>query len=378
MPFIFLVGLLANLCSILFIWLDIYLFRQWYLHQGLSTAYEQDYAQRCLIGAIIILIYLLFGKFLVRLLLSKSRKGEDEPKAVRYSEQQQLKRPDGCIINVEHGGIKGKQTIVFLHGWNSNSMQWYYQKKYVETDYHLVLVDHPGLGHSKRPSNKDYSLEKLAADLDAVMEAAHAKDPILWGHSMGGFAILTFCKLYLRKLSSIKGIILQHTTYTNPTKTILSSRLTHAIQNPIIRPLCRVMIAISPILWLIKWISYLNGVTLMMTRWVTYAGTQTAKQLDYTSYLATLAPPAITGRGVLGMFDYDATSILSKINVPTLVIGADADRLTKLEASVTMNKAIPGSTLLVLSPAGHMGFMEQHGIVNQKVAEFLRSTKKVV
>jgi pimeloyl-ACP methyl ester carboxylesterase len=378
MPFIFLVGLIANLSSILLIWLDIYLFRQWYLHKSISTVYGQDYAQRCLIGAIIILVFLLLGKFLVRLIVSKTRKGEDEPKAERYSEQQQIHRPDGSIINVEHGGAKGKQTIIFLHGWNSNSMQWYYQKKHFEKDYHLVLIDHPGLGNSKRPKNKDYSLEKLATDLDAVIEAAHAKDPILWGHSMGGFAILTFCKLYLTKLSSIKGIILQHTTYTNPTKTILSSRLTHAIQNPIIRPLCRIMIAISPILWLIKWISYLNGVTLMMTRLMTYAGTQTAKQLDFTSYLATLAPPAITGRGVLGMFNYDATSILSKITVPTLIIGADTDRLTRPEASVTMNKAIPGSTLITLSPAGHMGLIEQHCLVNLKVAEFLKATKKVV
>jgi pimeloyl-ACP methyl ester carboxylesterase len=378
MPFILLAALFANLCSVILIWLDIYLFRQYYLYKGLPTVYEQDYAQKCLIGAIIILVYMLLGKFLVRLFLSKSQKGEGDPKAERYSEQQQIHRPDGSIINMEHGGKKGKQTIIFLHGWNSNSMQWYYQKKHFEKDYHLVLMDHPGLGNSKRPSNKDYSLEKLAADLDAVIDAASAVNPILWGHSMGGFTILTFCKLYLTKLSKINGIILQHTTYTNPTKTILSSRLTHAIQDPILKPLCWIMIATSPLIWLIKWMSYLNGVTLIMTRWMTYAGTQTAKQLDFTSYLATLAPPAVTGRGVLGMFNYDATSILSKINVPTLIIGADTDRLTMLEASKTMSECIPGSTLVTLSPAGHMGLIEQHTLVNQKVAGFLMSTKTVV
>ena len=30
-------------------------------------------------------------------------------------------------------------------------------------------MDHAGLGKSKRPDNRDYSLEKLANDLDAVL-----------------------------------------------------------------------------------------------------------------------------------------------------------------------------------------------------------------
>ena len=373
MPFILLVGLFANLCSIFLIWFDIYLIRQWYLYKGMAIVSKQDYANGCLISAIIILSYILTGRFLVRLLLSKSRKGDEGPKAERYPEQQQLYRPDGSIINVEHGGVKGKQTIIFLHGWNSNSLEWYYQKKYFEKDYHLVLVDYPGLGKSRRPNNKDYSLEKLAADLIVVIESANVKNPVLWGHSMGGFTILTFCKLYLTKIPAIKGIILQHTTYTNPTKTILSDRLTYAIQEPVLKPLCKVMIAIFPMLWLIKWISYLNGVALLMTRLMTYAGTQTPKQLDFSSLLATMASPEVVGRGVLGMFEYDATLILTKINVPTLIIGADKDRLTKLEASKTMNERIPGSVLFTLSPAGHMGLIEQHTLVNQRVAEFLKS-----
>ena len=375
MPFILLAALFINLFTIASVLLEVYLIRQWYLYKDVLTLHDQDYAQRCLIGAIILFLYLALGRFLVRILFSKSSKGENEPKAERYPEQHQVHRPDGSIINVEQGGVKGNQTIVFLHGWNSNSMQWYYQKKYFEKNYHLVLLDHPGLGKSKRPNNKDYSLEKLAADLDAVIDTCPVKDPVLWGHSMGGFTILTFCKLYLPKLSRIKGIILEHTTYTNPTKTTLLGSLTNAIQNPILRPLCWVMIALSPVLWLIKWLSYLNGIALIMARYMTYAGTQTPSQLDFTALLSTMAPPAITGRGVLGMFKYDATPILSKLNLPTLVIGADTDRLTKLQASITMNKSIPGSTLVTLSPAGHMGLIEQHAVVNQKVAEFMNAPK---
>jgi len=207
--------------------------------------------------------------------------------------------------------------------------------------------------------------------LNAVIDYSNVKDPILWGHSMGGFTILTFCRVYFNKMDRIKGIILEHTTYTNPTKTSIMSGLLQAIQNPVLKPICWIMIGLSPLLWISRWMSYLNGSSLIMTRLLTFAGTQTAKQLDFTALLSTMAPPAITGRGVLGMFEYDATEVLSQINIPTLVIGADKDRLTKLEASVFMNEHIPGSQLLVLSSAGHMGFVEQHRHVNAVAGKFL-------
>jgi pimeloyl-ACP methyl ester carboxylesterase len=377
MPILILIAILANVFTFGFIWLDIYLLREWYLHKDLiQEHYGQEYAQYCLIAAIVLTAFMLLGKFVTRFMVSKSKPGEDEPKMERYDEQYSLERPDGSVINVEHGGVKGKQTIVFIHGWNSNSMQWYYQKKYFENDYHLVLMDHAGLGKSKRPDNKDYSLEKLANDLDAVLSFSNVKDPVLWGHSMGGFTILTFCKLFPAKLAGIKGIILEHTTYTNPVKTSIMSKLLQVIQNPVLKPLCWIMVALSPLLWISKWMSYLNGNSLIMTRFMTFAGTQTAQQLDFTSLLSTMAPPAITGRGVLGMFEYDATATLSRIPVPALVIGADSDKLTKLEASITMFKGIPNAKLLTLSPAGHMGFVEQHAYVNKEVGSYLINLAK--
>jgi pimeloyl-ACP methyl ester carboxylesterase len=373
MPLLLLAYTLTNLFSIAFVVIEVYLWRQWYLHKDLLSSNDHDYAERCLIGAIILLIYLLIGKSLIRLLFSKARKGEDEPKAERLQEQQQIQRPDGSIINVEQGGVKGKQTIVFIHGWNSNSMQWYYQKKYFEANYHLVLMDHAGLGKSKRPNNNDYNLEKLASDLDAVIEETGAKNPILWGHSMGGFTILTYCKVYSQKLPNIKGLILEHTTFTNPTKTSILSGLLTAIQNPVLKPLCWLMIALSPILWLSRWLSYMNGNMLIMTRFMTFAGTQTGKQLDFTSFLSAMAPPSITARGVLGMFKYEATDVLTQIEVPTLVVGANTDRLTKLDASITMSSRIPQAKLVTLAPAGHMGFVERHQEVNAAVASFINA-----
>jgi pimeloyl-ACP methyl ester carboxylesterase len=372
MPLLILGYIIANLFTFLFIWFDIYLWRQWYLYKDIIDNDAHDYAQRCLIGAIALLVYLFFGKTILRVFLGKNRPGEDEPKAERCAKQEQLARPDGTRIHIEQCGTPGKQTLIFIHGWNSNSMQWYYQKKHFSKNYHLVLMDHPGLGKSKKPDNNDFSLEKLAADLKAVIEHVRPVDPVLWGHSMGGFTILTFCKLYKNELANIKGIVLQHTTYTNPTKTSILSGLLTAIQNPVLKPICWIMIALSPIFWLSKWMSFLNGNSLIMTRFLTFAGTQTYQQLNFASYLSTLAPPSVTGRGVLGMFKYDATSTLNEIPVPVLIFGAKYDKLTKFDASEFMNVHIPQSKLVKLDPAGHMGLMERHQEVNEAADSFLQ------
>jgi pimeloyl-ACP methyl ester carboxylesterase len=371
MPIVLLFALLTNAFTIGYVWFEIYLVREWLQHKDLLTSQDQDYAQRCLVIAIVLFVFSVVGHRILPYLFSKIRKNEDAPVLERFPEQRTIKRPDGSIINVEYGGTPGKQPIVFIHGWNSNSMQWYYQKKYFAKDYYLVLMDHAGLGLSKQPNNNDYSLEKLARDLNAVIEHSKLKNPVLWGHSMGGFTILTWCKLYQQKLSSIKGIILEHTTYTNPVKTSIMSSLLTTIQNPVLKPICWIMVALSPILWISKWMSYLNGSSLIMTRFLTFAGTQSPQQLNFTTLLSTMAAPAITGRGVLGMFEYEATDILNNINVPTLVVGATSDKLTKLEASITMARSIPGARLLTLDPAGHMGFVEQHDYVNAEVSNFL-------
>ena len=183
MPILLPVLFFTHLFSIAFIGLEIYLGRQWYMHKDIVG--HQDYAQRCLFGAVAVLAFMSFGRSLIGILLSKAEKGADEPRPERLKDQSRLQRPDGSVINIEQGGLRGRQTIVFIHGWSSNSMQWYYQKKYFSSSYHLVLMDHPGLGKSKSAANKDVSLEKLASDLDAVIESSGAKDPILWGHSMG-------------------------------------------------------------------------------------------------------------------------------------------------------------------------------------------------
>lgn len=371
MPLLLLLLFLIDLLSVAFIFIDGYLWREWYEYRHTAA---DDYANRCLAGALALLAFVLLGRFPVAMLLSKKRPGEEAPENFVSPKHEVLKRPDGSRIHLDYWGNESGQVIIFVHGWNADRTEWFYQRKYFEKDYRLILMDLPGLGRSTRPDNKDFSLAKMARDLSAVIEFTGARNPVLWGHSIGGMTILTLLARHAQSLSvPVKGIILEHTTYTNPVKTILFRKLMTALQKPVLTPLCYLLIYLSPVVWIMRWMSYLNGHSHLMTRLLTFAGTQTFRQLDYITYLSTLAPPAVTARGVLGMFRYDVTQQLSAISVPTLVIAANKDRLTMPDASDYMKTHIPNAQLVTVAPGNHQGLVERHAEVNAAAGRFLQS-----
>jgi pimeloyl-ACP methyl ester carboxylesterase len=373
MPILLLLFLLGDLLSVAIIVADIYLLEEFYTYRNTAA---DEYARRCLMGGIALSSFILLGKFPWIWLVSKRRKNEDQPNLNRSGRSDDVERPDGSVIHLEYCGRKDAQPIIFVHGWNTSSLEWYYQKKFFAKDYRLILVDLPGLGKSKRPSNRDFSLDKMADDLEAVIRHTKAEKPILYGHSIGGMTILTYCAKHAETLRSrIAGIVLEHTTYTNPVRTTIMSRVMTAMQKPVLVPLCYVMIFLSPVFWLMRWLSYLNGNSQLMTRFLTFTGTQTPRQLDFIALLSAMCPPSVVARGVLGMFKYDVTNDLQRIDVPALVIAANKDRLTKPEASRFIHENIRSSELFVAAPAGHQGLIERHAEVNEAVKKFIRNVQ---
>jgi pimeloyl-ACP methyl ester carboxylesterase len=370
MPILLLLLIIEFLPVALF-FLDVHFIREWYFFKD---TYRDEYARNCLYWAIGITAYSVLGKFVVSTLVSKTRSHEEEPQHEHSKYNEKLRRPDGSEIHIEIFGDNQAQPILFIHGWNANSSEWYYERKYFSKDYKVVLMDLPGLGKSKRPKNKDYSLQKMASDVEAVIEHLKLKKVILWGHSIGGMIILTYCTQIATNLEQkVKGIILHHTTFTNPLLTSILSGLLRKIQKPVLYPICYLMIALSPIFWLTKWMNYLNGALLLSTRFLMFTGTQTPAQLDFISQLSAMAPPSVFARGMLGMMKtYDVTVNLKDINVPALIFAGNYDRLTKPIASEYMKRHILNSQLATLKPAGHQGLVERHKEANEVAQKFIQ------
>ena len=272
-------------------------------------------------------------------------------------------------MHVEFYGPEDGQPIILCHGWGPNSTVWYYAKRQLSDRFRVIVWDLPGLGKSTKPKNKDYSIEKYARDLEAVLAIAGSQPTILLGHSMGGMILLTFCRLFPEHLGSrVAGLILVDTTYTNPVKTTIFSRLLRKLQKPLLEPLLHLTIILSPILWLMTWLSYLNGSLYISVELSGFKGTETRGQLNFSALLSALGSPGVLARGTLAMFNYEETKTLSTINIPVLLICGASDIATIPPASIRMNAELPHAQLVTLKPGGHMALMEQ----NQRFAEAVR------
>lgn len=297
-----------------------------------------------------------------------------EPKSFTGQRIMRLSRPDGSELHVEHYGPDDGLTLVFTHGWSLDRTEWYFVQKAMSATHHLVFWDLAGLGKSSAPRNDDHSLEKMAADLQAVINEATRGPVVLIGHSIGGMIQQVFCRLYPHHLNDrVRGLVFVHTTYMNPVKTAWGSALLLALQKPVIEPLNNLTIWLSPLARLSNWQSYWNGSLQLTSRMTSFAGTQSWGQIDYASRLAATASPAVVARGNQAMLRFDERATLPQIHRPVLVVSGAHDRLTKVEASQTIADLLPDARVVTLSPAGHLGHWEQHEQFEVALTEFVAS-----
>lgn len=361
MPLNFLIIWLVGLLSIGLLGGSVYILYEWYVGELAGMYY--------LLGGLALVLWSFTGSFFSLPLLR--RPGNDEPHSMRTGTVQRVPRPDGSVLQVEFYGPEDAQPIILTHGWGPNSTVWYYAKRQLSDRFRVIVWDLPGLGKSNPPKNNDYSLEKYARDLEAVINLVPDQPVILLGHSIGGMITLTFCRLFPEHLGSrVAGLILVDTTYTNPVKTSIFSKFLRAVQKPLLEPLLHLTILLSPLVWLMNWLSYLNGTLYISTELSGFTGTETRGQLNFATLLSAKSKPAVMARGTLAMFKYDETSTLAAINVPVLLVVGASDLATVPGASIRMKAELAQSELFILKPAGHMGLMEQNYQFAEAVSAF--------
>ena len=361
MPFALLTMWVLGVLSLGALGGGVYLVYAWSVGAVVGTAY--------LVGGVALLLFALLGRPLILLLCG--RPGADGPTPWRRGAVQQLQRPDGTLLHVELYGAADAPPLILTHGWGADSTAWYYAKRHLARQFRVIVWDLRGVGRSSLPPRRDFAIETMARDLEAVLDLAGAQPVILVGHSVGGMITLTLSRLLGPRLAErVAGLVLVHTTYTNPVRTTMGARVLQALQTPVLTPLLYLMIALWPVVWLMNWLSFLNGTAHVHSAFTGFAGQQTRAQLNYATLLAQWYSPAVAARGLLAMFRFDETATLATIDVPVLIVPADRDPVLLPSASARMHAGIASSTLQPLTPARHMGFLEQHAAFHTLVETF--------
>ena len=322
-----------------------------------------------LLLGIALLLWTFAGSWLVGL---NFLSGDDRPRKPRSLAEQRITRPDGTRLHVEIFGPANAPTLVLTHGWSLNGNEWDYVRRQLGDRFRLVTWDLRGLGQSTAPSNNDYALERMAEDLNAVVQSAAGSAPVvLVGHSIGGMINLTYCKLFPERLGQqVRGIAQLNTTYTNPARTAKDAERQIRLQNSIGEPLLHTTAVLSPVLRLLNWVAYRSGVLQIYVSSSSFAGTQTRGQVDYAAGSYAKSSPAVVALGTLAMLHWDASDVLAKVNVPVLIISANHDTTTTPAASEHMQQTMPNAHLIVVQPAAHLGVLERNLEYNRAISEF--------
>ena len=321
-----------------------------------------------LVGGLALLALSSGGGLPLILLAGRPRLTDDPPP--KQPLVKVIERPDGSRLHVELYGDNVGPTLVFTHGWSLDSTAWAYAIRQLSGRYRVVVWDLPGMGQSRGPTTGDFSLEKMAADLEAVVQVAGKGPIILVGHSIGGMILQTYCRLYPKQLGPRVGaLVLLHTTFTNPLRTALGAPLWTAIEKPLLVPLNHLTVWLAPLAWLSNWQSYLNGSLHVATRIASFSGRQTWGQLSYGAWLAAKAWPAAVARGNLAMLRFDEQAELPNVEIPVLIIAAGHDRMTKPGASERLEVLLPNARRIEIQ-SGHLGLWEQSREVAELISEF--------
>ena len=92
---------------------------------------------------------------------------------------------DGTRIHFEVTGRRKGTPVVLIQGLGATKSGWNLQRVAMATRYNTIALDNRGAGRSDAPT-RPFTLEQMADDVIAVMDAVGVDSAHIVGASMGG------------------------------------------------------------------------------------------------------------------------------------------------------------------------------------------------
>lgn len=256
---------------------------------------------------------------------------------------------NGTKLNYIDTGGDGT-PVVLLHAFPLNSGQWRQQIDALSDNYRLIAPDLKGFGESDAPEDESgYTMDGYADEVKALLDSIGVDKAVIVGLSMGGYIALA---LWRRSPDLFSALVLADSRAEADPPEGIEKRSNQQQQ---VRDQGTAGL-----------IDVLAGALL--------GEETTGGKPDVIATTRSLMdnPPA----GFIGALEAmkgrpDSTDDLAGINVPTLVIVGEDDKVTPPEASRKLHEHIGGSKLVVLPGSGHLSNLEVPDAFNGALSEFL-------
>ena len=240
---------------------------------------------------------------------------------------------------VERAGLKlyweveGEgEPVLLIMGLGASSEHWFRIVPSLAARFRTIRFDNRGIGQSDAPPGP-YSIEAMADDAAAVIEAAGALPAHVFGNSMGGMIAQ---ELALRHPGHVRSLVLGCTTCGGRASVRAAKEVLAALEpNP--------ALSREEVFWAAAHISY--DASTDRARLAEDFAARASVRRTAEGYLGQLAAV----RAWKGTHDR-----LGRIGVPTLVIHGENDVLIPPENARILASAIPGAQLVLLQGAAHI------------------------
>jgi non-heme chloroperoxidase len=251
----------------------------------------------------------------------------------------------GPRIHFAEKGDSTGQPIVFVHGWPDSWFSFSQVLRLLPEDYHALAFDQRGFGDSERPECC-YTVDALATDVVAFLDAVGLERASLVGHSAGSFVIRRVAETQPQRVERL---------------ILVGSAVT--VANEVTRQL-RVALDTLADPVPVEFVRELQS---------TYVPLPLAFFDEIVSESCKL--PARVWREVAdGMLAFDDAAELGQIEAPTLILWGEQDPLFPRQEQDRLAEAIPGSRLMTYAETGHCPNWERPERMADDLDGFMRKT----
>jgi pimeloyl-ACP methyl ester carboxylesterase len=269
-------------------------------------------------------------------------------------------KENSCNIDIYYEDHGTGKPVVLIHGWPLSGASWEKQVPVLlAAGRRVISYDRRGFGNSSKPTS-GYDYDTFAEDLNKLILTLDLHNAMLVGFSMGGGEVARYLGKYGSKrvervvfLSSVPPFLLK--TPDNP------SGVDKSVFDGIMKA-----ISVDRLAFLSKFFSDFYNVDIL-------EGKRVSKQVVQFSWnVAAGASPKGTFDCVSAWLT-DFRKDLARIDVPTLIIHGDADRILPIDATGRrLHEAIKGSQYVEIKDGPHGIIWTHSEEVNRELLAFSR------
>lgn len=267
---------------------------------------------------------------------------------------QYIRTSDNVKLAVYDQNMKGKETILMIHGWPLSHRMYEYQvQMLLYHDYRVITMDLRGFGLSDAPSFP-YDYDRMADDIRTVVRALNLRSFILAGFSMGGAIVCRYMGRHggfgVRKLALLAAAAPALTRRPDFPYGVAKEAVDQWIEGASTdRP--KLCASFGKML---------------------FATPKSPELLEWFQDLSFMASGVGTVQTAYALRDEDCRADMGKIHVPTAIFHGRKDEIVPYELGVVQHQMIAGSMMCTFENSGHGIFYDELADFNQAFLQFLQ------